>query len=301
MSATTDPIPVRALNQVTYCPRLYYLQYVDASMPTNEHVEGGLHDHRRVDDPDLKNKTRKDGGTGHQSRRRAVERGARHHRRARPDRGEGRRAVPGGDEARPGPARRRRHARPSGTTTRCNCAPRRCSWRRRSGGRCRAGSSSTPAAASGCAVEFTDALRQKTRDAIARCRELPALDAPAGPAAGRTAAPLLRLLARPGVPAGGDAVPDRSPHAGRCGGARSRSRSCTRVIPQSDDGAVLYLQEPGSLRRQAERAPGRPEGRQGDGPRAAARGAAGGGVRQRAGHHAGAGDAGRERDPACRT
>ena len=44
MTVTLDAqmIPVRALNQVTYCPRLYYLQYVDAVMPTNEHVEGGL-------------------------------------------------------------------------------------------------------------------------------------------------------------------------------------------------------------------------------------------------------------------
>src|SRR5256886_8136243 len=63
MSATTDPIPVRALNQVTYCPRLYYLQYVDCVMPTNEHVEAGLHDHRRVDDPALANLTRADGET----------------------------------------------------------------------------------------------------------------------------------------------------------------------------------------------------------------------------------------------
>src|SRR6266545_1577015 len=60
---TTDPIPVRALNQVTYCPRLYYLQYVDCVMPVNEHVEGGLFDHRRVDSTDLKNKTRNDRGT----------------------------------------------------------------------------------------------------------------------------------------------------------------------------------------------------------------------------------------------
>ena len=50
--ATTDPIPVRALNQVMYCPRLYYLMYVDAVMPTNEHIEAGPHDHRRVDAPD---------------------------------------------------------------------------------------------------------------------------------------------------------------------------------------------------------------------------------------------------------
>src|SRR5438067_2007578 len=63
MSAiATDPIPVRALNQVTYCERLYYLQYVDAVMPTNEHVEGGLFDHRRVDSPDLANKTRAERG-----------------------------------------------------------------------------------------------------------------------------------------------------------------------------------------------------------------------------------------------
>src|SRR5437016_3061659 len=64
MSAVkTDPIPVRALNQVTYCPRLYYLQYVDAVVPVNEHIEGGLFDHRRVDSTDLANKTRKDGAT----------------------------------------------------------------------------------------------------------------------------------------------------------------------------------------------------------------------------------------------
>ena len=64
MSAVAaELIPVRALNQVTYCPRLYYLQYVDAVMPTNEHVEGGLFDHRRVDDPALRQKTRTDRGT----------------------------------------------------------------------------------------------------------------------------------------------------------------------------------------------------------------------------------------------
>src|SRR3954469_1136155 len=61
MSATTDPIPVRALNQVTYCPRLYYLQYVDAVMPVNEHVEGGLFEHRRVNAPGLAHRTRREG------------------------------------------------------------------------------------------------------------------------------------------------------------------------------------------------------------------------------------------------
>src|SRR5438094_2468690 len=60
-AATLDPTPVPALTQVTYCPRLYYLQYVDCVMPTNEHVEAGLHDHRRVDDPALANRTRAEG------------------------------------------------------------------------------------------------------------------------------------------------------------------------------------------------------------------------------------------------
>src|SRR5205823_13761899 len=60
-AVASDPIPLRALNQVSYCPRLYYLQYVDCVMPTNEHVESGLHDHRRVDEPDLANRPRKEG------------------------------------------------------------------------------------------------------------------------------------------------------------------------------------------------------------------------------------------------
>ena len=52
---------MRALNQVSYCPRLYYLEYVEAVMPLNEHVEDGLFQHRRVNDPDLANRTRKEG------------------------------------------------------------------------------------------------------------------------------------------------------------------------------------------------------------------------------------------------
>ena len=58
----SDPIPVRALNQVIYCERLYFLQYVDAVVPVNEHVEAGLFDHRRVDSPDLVKKPRSERG-----------------------------------------------------------------------------------------------------------------------------------------------------------------------------------------------------------------------------------------------
>src|SRR6202790_5625558 len=67
MSATIslDLIPLRALNQVTYCPRLYYLEYVDAVMPLNEHVEDGLFEHRRVNAPALENGTRREGDALH--------------------------------------------------------------------------------------------------------------------------------------------------------------------------------------------------------------------------------------------
>src|ERR1700740_1938130 len=64
-AVTADLIPVRALNQITYCPRLYYLQYVDAVMPTNQHVEGGLFDHRRVTGPGVTNRPRKEGDALH--------------------------------------------------------------------------------------------------------------------------------------------------------------------------------------------------------------------------------------------
>lgn len=67
MAASTldDLIPVRALNQVTYCSRLYYLEYVESIMPLNEHVEDGLFQHRRVDDPDLQHRPRKEGDALH--------------------------------------------------------------------------------------------------------------------------------------------------------------------------------------------------------------------------------------------
>lgn len=67
MSATaeTSLIPLRALNQVTYCPRLYYLEYVEAVMPINEHVEDGMFLHRRVNDEQLANKPRKEGQALH--------------------------------------------------------------------------------------------------------------------------------------------------------------------------------------------------------------------------------------------
>src|SRR6185437_15770928 len=65
MSTAPDLIPVRALNQVRYCPRLYYLEYVESVMPTNEHVEDGLFQHRRVNSSELASRTRKEGDALH--------------------------------------------------------------------------------------------------------------------------------------------------------------------------------------------------------------------------------------------
>src|SRR5438309_11597729 len=67
MACATDApmIPLRALNQVTYCRRLYYLEYVEGLMPTNEYVEDGLFQHRRVNDPALANRPRHEAGALH--------------------------------------------------------------------------------------------------------------------------------------------------------------------------------------------------------------------------------------------
>lgn len=60
-----DLIPVRALNQVVYCQRLYYLEFVEGLMPTNAYVEDGIFQHRRVDDPQLHHRTRTEGDVLH--------------------------------------------------------------------------------------------------------------------------------------------------------------------------------------------------------------------------------------------
>jgi CRISP-associated protein Cas1 len=92
-------------------------------------------------------------------------------------------------------------------------------------------------------VAFTAELRAKTRAAIARVRELEVLDTPPDPLPpalrhrcfGCSLAPVClpeETLYQIEHPAADEAGP---PAAG-----------VTRVIPQSDDGAVLYVQEPGS-------------------------------------------------------
>jgi CRISPR-associated protein Cas1 len=244
MSAiVTDPIPVRALNQVTYCPRLYYLQYVDCVMPTNEHVEGGLFDHRRVDDADLKSKTRNDRGT-------ATSRGI-----VLSSELLGIAGVldvieeKGGDqypvETKHGSAPHDDDGKP---TVWDNDAVQLCAqamlMEEAFGERVPRGFQFHVGSKERVEVRFTDDLRQVTRDAVARCRELTVLDSPPEPLPselryrcfGCSLAPVClpeETLYQLGDPAPG--VAGEEPNA-----------AVTRVIPQSDDGAVLYLQEPGS-------------------------------------------------------
>ena len=294
VAADAQTIPVRALNQVTYCPRLYYLQYVDCVMPTNEHVEGGLFDHRRVDEPDLANKTRKEGDA---SRSRGV------HLSSETlgisgilDVIEEKDGASYPVETKHGSAPRDDDGRP---TTWDNDAVQLCGqallMEEAFGGPVERGFQFYAGTRERVEVRFTDELRAKTRTAIDECRRLSAQEAPPDPLPaelrhrcfGCSLAPVClpeETLYQIGLPpAAAEAAP---PPAG-----------LTRVIPQSDDGAVLYVQEPGCSRRQAQRAPRRAQGRPGGDARADARHAAGGGVRQRAGLDAGAGDAGGQRDP----
>ncbi len=242
MTATeTALVPLRALNQVTYCPRLYYLQYVDCVMPTNEHVEAGLHDHRRVDDPDLARRTRKEAGADRT------------------------RSVPlssdalglGGVldvveekdgacypvETKHGSAPRDEAGRP---TTWDNDAVQLCGqallMEEAFGQPVPRGYQFYAGSRERVEVPFTDALREQTRAAIRRCQELSQQEAPPEPLPaelrhrcfGCSLAPVclpeetLYQIGRP-------SAPEEKP-----------APALTRVIPQSDDGAVLYLQEPGS-------------------------------------------------------
>jgi CRISPR-associated protein Cas1 len=246
MSATaTDLIPVRALNQVTYCPRLYYLQYVDCVMPTNEHVEGGLFDHRRVDSPELANKTRSDRGT-------ATTRGVALSSEALGVSGvldviEEKAGEQYPVETKHGQGPRDDMGRP---TVWDNDAVQLCAqallMEDAFGKPVPRGFQFYAGSKERVEVKFTDDLREQTRTAISRCRELEVLDAPPDPLPpelrhrcfGCSLAPVCmpeETLFQLGTP---DPAPPADPP--------KPIPELKKVIPQADDGAVLYLQEPGS-------------------------------------------------------
>ncbi|MFO0881796.1 MAG: CRISPR-associated endonuclease Cas1 [Gemmataceae bacterium] len=242
MSESEPLIPVRALNQVSYCPRLYYLQYVDCVMPTNEHVEGGLHDHRRVDAPELAQRSRKEGeairtrsvtlssetlgisGVLDQVEEKGGERYPVETKHGTAPRDEAGRATFWENDGVQLCAQAQLLEEAEGLAV-----PR--------GFQFYAGSRER------VEVRFDEALREKTRHAIALCRELSAREAPPEPLPaelrhrcfGCSLAPVClpeETLYQIGVPGKAD---EGKPVVG-----------LTRVIPESDDGAVLYLQEPGS-------------------------------------------------------
>ena len=245
MTATPDaqPIPLRALNQVTYCPRLYYLQYVDCVMPTNEHVESGLHDHRRVDEPELANKTRKEGDA---KRSRGV------HLSSDAlgisgilDVIEEKDGVSYPVETKHGSAPRDDDGRP---TTWENDAVQLCGqallMEEAFGTPVERGFQFYAGTRERVEVQLTVELRAKTRTAIEECRRLSALEAPPDPLSaelrhrcfGCSLAPVClpeETLYQIGMPPATEETASPPP-------------GLTRVIPQSDDGAVLYVQEPGS-------------------------------------------------------
>lgn len=237
-----DLIPARALNQVTYCPRLYYLQYVDAVMPVNEHVEGGLFDHRRTDDPGLANKTRKDGDV-FRTRSVAVS-SERLGVTAKLDVLEERDGEPAPVETKHGKFPTDADGRPYVYD---NDAVQLCVQ-----GMLLEEELGTPVAhgvqfsvGSGgrVAVPFTPALRAQTLAAIDLVRELSARDTPPPPLPaelrnrchGCSLCPVclpeetLYGIEHPAEPA----VPEGEP-------------PLRRVIPESDAGAVVYVQEPGA-------------------------------------------------------
>ena len=241
-ATTTDPIPVRALNQVTYCPRLYYLQYVDCVMPTNEHVEAGLHDHRRVDDPGLANKARKDGdavrtrGVPFASEALGVS--------GVLDQVEEKNGEQYPVETKHGSAPRDDDGRP---TSWDNDAVQLCAQglllEEATGRPVSGGFQFYAGTRERVPVEFTPELRTQTRAAIAMCRDLAGRDAPPDPLPtelrhrcfGCSLAPVClpeETLYQIGHPS-----PDTT---------TSAAAGLTRVIPGTDDGAVLYVQEPGA-------------------------------------------------------
>lgn len=237
-----DLIPVRALNQVSYCQRLYYLEYVEAVMPINEHVEDGLFQHRRVDDPKLQNKPRKDGDAVHtrsvqvSSQRLGIS---------------GKLDLMEEKNNRVYPVEYKRGAGPAGDNGHPpyweNDAIQLCAQalllEEELGAAVSTGILYYIGSKTRVEVPLNEGLRAKTLQAIKTIRELSARDTPPEPLPaelrhrcfGCSLAPVCQ--------------PEETLY---CLGrlqltpAEESAVGITRVLPQTDEGAVLYLQEPGS-------------------------------------------------------
>lgn len=242
MTAADDFIPVRALNQVTYCQRLYYLEYVESVMPINEHVEDGLFQHRRVDDPSLQNRPRKDGEAVHT---RSVQISSTRLGLS------GKLDLLEEKDGQVYPVEYKRGAGPAGDNGQPpfwdNDAVQVCAQamllEEELGTKIKKGILYYIGSKKRVEVPLDDDLRDKTLHAIQTIRELELRDTPPEPLPaelrhrcfGCSLAPIcqpeetLYCLGRQRL------TPTEETAAG-----------ITRVLPQIDDGAVLYLQEPGS-------------------------------------------------------
>ncbi len=243
MTTTEDLIPVRALNQVSYCPRLYYLEYVESVMPTNEYVEDGLFQHRRVNDPDLENRTRKEGGDRLHTRSVSIS-SERLGISAKLDLLEER-----AGEMRP--VEYKRSEAPTGPDGRPsfwdNDAIQVCAQgmliEEEFGATVARGVLYYIGSKARVDVLLDDDLRARTLDAIRLIRDLSARETPPDPLPAelrhRCFGCSLNVICLPEetlfLKEHGDEPVTDEPAPG-----------LTRVIPQNDDGAVLYLQEPGS-------------------------------------------------------
>jgi CRISP-associated protein Cas1 len=239
MESSTDLLPVRALNQVTYCPRLYYLQYVDAVVPVNEHVEAGLFDHRRVDSPELANKTRSDRGT-------ATSRGI-----ALSSERLGISGVLDVIEEKAGeqyPVKTKHGEAPRDdhgvATVWDNDAVQLCAqamlMEEAFGQNVPRGFQFYVGSRERVEVPFTEELRDQTKAAITRCRELEVLDTPPEPLPSELRHRCFGCSLAPVC------LPEETLFEINKSAQPISPPDVTRVIPQSDDGAVLYLQEQNS-------------------------------------------------------
>ena len=240
MADSPDLIPVRALNQVTYCHRLYYLEYVESVMPINEHVEDGLFQHRRVDDPDLQNRTRKDGDTLHtRSVQLSSERLGITAKLDLVEEKDGA-VYPVEYKRGDGPSGQPAY---SGTTTPSSFAPRPCCSKKNAASRSPAASSTTSAARRRVEVPLDDDLRAKTLQAIRTIRELSGRDAPPEPLPAelrhRCFGCSLVTVCQP------EETLYCLEHR-QLSATEESAAGITRVLPQGNEGAVLYLQEPGA-------------------------------------------------------
>ena len=242
MDAVDDLIPVRALNQVTYCQRLYYLEYVESVMPINEHVEDGLFQHRRIDDPGLQHRSRKEKEVIHT---RSVQIGS-----ARLGLS-GKLDLVEEKDGEVYPVEYKRGAGPSGENGQPpywdNDAVQVCAQamllEEELGTTVKKGILYYIASKTRVEVALDDDLRQKTLGAIQTIRRLKLQDAPPEPL------PAELRHRRFGCSLAPVCQPEETLYClsrEHLSPAAESAAGITRVLPQTDEGAVLYLQEPGS-------------------------------------------------------